>query len=139
MADMEHMEANEANYLRFFHGGQTISAFLFDFDIDEIELLKTVKSFVDLKYLMTRDQFDKLMNEQERDVAEDGLKFVFKKFFKPRDQNNLQAMKKELSKATQEETKTEQSAEPKIEKTERLFNIDSTILTRFKQEVEKLS
>lgn len=139
MADIEHMEANEANYLRFFHGGQTISAFLFDFDFDEIELLKMVKSFIDSKYLMTRDQFDKHITEGERDLAEPGFKYVFKKFFKPRDQNNLDTIKKELSRTIQQDAETGETDESKVEKAERLFKTEKAILTRFKQEVEKLS
>ena len=66
-----------------------------------------------------------------------GIKNVFKKFFKSRDQGYSEEIKKEITKTRQGEADTEEVNESKIKKTERLFNIDSNILTRFKQEVEK--
>jgi hypothetical protein len=138
MADMEHMKAEEANYLRFFHGGQSISAFLSDFDIDEIELLEIVKSFVASKYLMTREEFDNHMTQQEREAVEAGLKNVFKKFFRSKDQIALAMKEKEISLSGSLEQEALDEDGEIVAKLESFFKPDKKSLSRYKKEVEKL-
>jgi hypothetical protein len=137
-ADMEQMEAEEANYLRFFHGGQSISAFLSDFDIDEIVLLEKVKFFVESKFLMTREEFDNLMTEQEREMVEAGFKNVFKKFFRSKDQ---QIEDKKPQKTSEREAPDKQPAveqDKKTEQFENLFNPQKIELKKFKEKIKKL-
>jgi hypothetical protein len=138
MADLEHMKAEEANYLRFFHGGQSISAFLSDFDIDELELLEIVKSFVASNYLMTREEFDNHMTQQEREEAEAGLKNVFKKFFRSKDQIALAKKEKEISFSGEFEQESLDEEGEIVAKLESFFKPDEKSLNRYKKEVEKL-
>jgi len=68
--------------LPFFQGGQTIAAYLFAFDEDELHLLERIKQFLDNALLMTREQFDNHMTEQEKEIETAGIKNVLKIFFK---------------------------------------------------------
>jgi hypothetical protein len=80
--DMQKMNEADVPFLKFFQGGQTIAAYLFAFDKDELHLLEKMREFIDGKMLMTREQFDDHMTEQEREMSEAGIKTVFKKIFK---------------------------------------------------------
>ena len=138
LPDMDRMEVEDANYLRFFHGGQSILAFLSDFDIDEIVLLEKVKLFVDAKFLMTREEFDNLMTDQEREITDAGLKNVFKKFFRSRDQQlkTMDAQKPtQVAETDQEVTEKQEEIEQKIDN---LFNPHLVEFAKFKQKVEKI-
>jgi len=84
--DLTTMEAENATYLRFFQGGQTIATFLSAFDDDEISLLRKVSAFIEDDHLMTRKQFDTYTTEAEREIAQAGIKKVFKKIFKGREE-----------------------------------------------------
>jgi DNA-binding response OmpR family regulator len=81
-ADMEEMAEEDVTYLRFFHGGQSISGFLDSFDEDDIKLLKEVETLLDHNFLMTREEFDSFVSQQEQMAEDAGIKNVFKKFFK---------------------------------------------------------
>ncbi len=84
--DLTTMEAENATYMRFFQGGQTIATFLSAFDDDEITLLKKVSGFIENDHLMTRRQFDTHTTEAEREIAQAGITKVFKKFFKGKEE-----------------------------------------------------
>lgn len=86
-ADMEKMDEEDVAYLRFFHGGQSISGYLDAFDQDDLALLEKVKTFINRKLLMTRDEFDSFVTEQEQEVEGAGIKNVFKKFFKRKEED----------------------------------------------------
>jgi len=86
-ADMEQMDEEDVTYLRFFHGGQTVSVCLDMFDQDDIMILERVRTFLDRKLLMTREEFDSFVTEQEQEVEGAGIKNVFKKFFKRKDED----------------------------------------------------
>ena len=81
-ADMDQMNEEEVTYLRFFHGGQTISAYLDLFDEDDRTLLEYIQGFIEKKLLLTKEEFELLTSEQDREAENVGIKKVFKKFFK---------------------------------------------------------
>jgi hypothetical protein len=84
--DLTTMRTEDATYLRFFQGGQSITTYLTSFDDDEILLLRRIADFIEKDHLMTRDQFDNYITETEREIAEAGIKKVFKKLFKGKEQ-----------------------------------------------------
>jgi hypothetical protein len=88
-ADMEQMEEEDVAYLRFFHGGQTLSVCLETFDKDDIMLLERVRSFIERRLLMTREEFDSFIAEQEQEAEDAGIKNVFKKFFKRKEDGSI--------------------------------------------------
>ncbi|MCK4559948.1 MAG: DUF4388 domain-containing protein [Calditrichia bacterium] len=92
-ADMEQMAEEDVTYLRFFHGGQTISAYLDTFDQDDITLLEMIRIFVDEKFLMTREEFDSFVTQQELEIEGAGIKNVFKKFFKRKEEDEKKRKK----------------------------------------------
>jgi hypothetical protein len=92
-ADMEKMEEEDVTYLRFFHGGQTLSGCLDTFDQDDIQLLDKVRNFIDRKLLMTREEFDSFVTMQEQEVEGAGIKNVFKKFFKRKEEDGQKRKK----------------------------------------------
>jgi hypothetical protein len=92
-ADMEKMEEEDVTYLRFFHGGQTLSGCLDSFDQDDIQLLDKVRNFIDRKLLMTREEFDSFVTMQEQEVEGAGIKNVFKKFFKRKEEDGQKRKK----------------------------------------------
>ena len=92
-ADMDLMVDEDVTYLRFFHGGQTVSAYLDAFDVDDITLLEVLRSFLDKKLLMTRELFDNFITEQDMDDGEAGIKKVFKKMFKRREEDEKKKKK----------------------------------------------
>jgi hypothetical protein len=138
LPDLDRMGVEDATYLRFFHGGQTILAFLSDFDIDEIVLLEKVKSFVNAKFLMTREEFDNLMTEQEREIADAGLKNVFKKFFRSKDQELKTMDAQKAAKVAEPDREVKEKREEIEQKIESLFNPKRVELVKFKQKLEKL-
>ena len=85
-ADMDKMDEENVNYLRFFHGGHTIVSFLEAFDQDDSVLLEIVSGFVDNKLLMTREVFDNHFAKLEQQAEEAGIKKVFKRFFTKKDE-----------------------------------------------------
>jgi len=92
-ADMEQMADEDVTYLRFFHGGQTISAYLDAFDQDDIALLEMTSNFVEKNLLMTREEFDSYIAQQELEVEGAGIKKVFKKFFKRKEEDEKKKKK----------------------------------------------
>ena len=84
---MDQMAEEDVTYLRFYHGGQTISAYLDAFDEDDISLLGVIQNFVDKKLLMTREEFDSYVTQQELEVEGAGIKSVLKKFFKRKEED----------------------------------------------------
>ena len=80
--DLQLLDEADLTYLKFYQGGQTIAAYLFAFDEDELKLLQKMKEFMGGHLLMTREQFDTHMTEQEKEIGEAGIKKVFKIFFK---------------------------------------------------------
>ena len=80
--DMQLMDEADLAFLKFYQGGQTIAAYLYAFDEDELKLLHEMKEFMNGQLLMTREQFDSHMTEQEKKIGEAGIKKVFKNIFK---------------------------------------------------------
>jgi CheY-like chemotaxis protein len=92
-ADMEQIFEENVTFLRFFHGGQTISAYLDTFDQDDITLLEMIRIFVDEKFLMTQEEFDSFVTQQELEIEGAGIKNVFKKFFKRKEEDEKKRKK----------------------------------------------
>ncbi len=92
-ADMEQISEENVTFLRFFHGGQTISAYLDTFDKDDITLLEMICIFVDKNLLMTREGFDSFITQQELKVEGAGIKKAFKKFFKRKEEDEKKRKK----------------------------------------------
>jgi hypothetical protein len=136
--DMQEMNEKDLPLLKFFQGGQTIAAYLYAFDEDELKLLEKMKEFVDGHMLMTREQFDMHMTAQEREMSEAGIKNVFKKIFKgkplPKD---LSTPETEL--ITDETLGGQQYADDVIDKKfDSLFDIKKVDIKKIKTAVEKL-
>jgi DNA-binding response OmpR family regulator len=110
--DLTTMNAEDATYLRFFHGGQTIATYLTSFDDDEISLLKRVSTFVEKDHLMTREQFDNYTTVTEREIGQAGIKKVFNKLFKSRElSGNGRKTKKTGSTKTRSSMKKDETTE----------------------------
>jgi hypothetical protein len=137
--DLVQMEAEQANYVRFFQGGQTISGFLSAFDVDELKLLDMVRGFIEKQNLMNRKDFDSYRTEQEREIEETGLKNVFKKFFRSKEGDTPKS-------SDNQEEKTEKVVLPenvkdltdKNIKFESMFTAGNTDIKQFKEKIEKL-
>jgi hypothetical protein len=137
--DIVQMESEQAGYLRFFQGGQTIAGFLSAFDQDELKLLEIVKGFYDQQHLMTRDVFDSYKTEQEREVEEAGLKSVFKKFFRSKEvASDKGQSKKETKTVKTPALENEKSIADKDMKYDHLFTADNADLAHFKEKIEKI-
>ncbi len=104
--DLTTMNTEDSTYLRFFQGGQTITTYLAAFDDDEISLLKRFTGFIEKDHLMTREQFDNYTTETEREIGEAGIKKVFKKLFKGRDQAESGGRKEKRSGSTKSRIST---------------------------------
>jgi hypothetical protein len=136
--DMDVLEATDLNYLRFFQGGQKISAFLSAFDDNEIILLEKIRMFLDKKILMTRDEFDSHTTETEREMAEAGFKNVFKKLFRGREEDIKKRKKKSEPKTTAlEEIHSADEEDVPVPK-EHSFAPGNIDFTRLKKLINKL-
>ena len=137
-ADMEQMVEKDVTYLRFFHGGQTISAYLDTFDQDDIFLLEIVKRFIDNNLLMTRQVFDNFVTQQEKEVEEAGIKSVFKKFFKRKEEDEKKRKKiasaDDIEKLTVEDDFVDMNDTTFI----KLFSEKNVDLENIKNKVKKL-
>jgi len=136
--DMQKMNEIDFPFLKFFQGGQTIAAYLFAFDKDELKLLEKMREFVDGQMLMTREQFDDHMTEQEREMSEAGIKNVFKKIFKGKPvSEDLKTSDTEL--ISDETLGGQQHADDVIDKKfESLFNHEKVDMKKIKAALEKI-
>ena len=50
--DVDNIQDEDKSFLKFFHGGNTIFDFLYEFDYDELLLLEKLQSFIENKYLI---------------------------------------------------------------------------------------
>jgi hypothetical protein len=137
-ADMEQMEEEDVAYLRFFHGGQTLSVCLETFDKDDITLLERVRSFIERKLLMTREEFDSFITEQEQEVEDAGIKNVFKKFFKRKEEDGSKRKKiasvDDIEGLSLDEELTNMNETAFI----KLFSEDTANLKHIKNKIKKL-
>lgn len=136
--DLQLMDEADLTYLKFYQGGQTIAAYLFAFDEDELKLLQKMKEFIGGQLLMTREQFDSHMTEQEKEIGEAGIKKVLKKFFKGKPSSK--AMKISSIDIISDETLGgKQHADDVIaKKFNSLFNKDKIDIKKLKAALEKL-
>lgn len=138
VADMDQMAEEDVTYLRFYHGGQTISAYLDAFDEDDISLLGVIQIFRDKQILMTREEFDSFVTLQEIEVEGAGIKKVFKKFFKRKDEDEKNS-KKTASSDDIEDTIFDEDI-LKLDETTfiNLFKSDSIDLNNIKTTIKKI-
>jgi hypothetical protein len=136
-ADMDKMEEEEVNFLRFFHGGHNLASFLDAFDQDDLTLLNIVSEFVENKLIMTRNQFDQHFEELEQKVEEAGIKNVFKRFFTKKED-----LETKQSEADVNEISERDLAEPmdhlKIKEIQFKSDNDQSNLDTIKNLIEKL-
>jgi hypothetical protein len=137
-ADMDRMDNTAFTYLRFFHGGNTISAYLESFDQDDLTLLGEMRKFVDEKLLMTRQEFDGHKTEQELQAEGAGIKKAFKRFFTRRDDVDDGAAKKKSGQEANDLIEDEILSETGLKKFNNLFEKESLDLKKFKDKIEKL-
>ena len=137
-ADMEIMAENDVTYLRFFHGGQSISGCLDTFDQDDISLLDRVRAFIDTKLLMTREEFDNFVTKQEQEVDSSGIKSVFKKFFKRREEEDKQRKKIASAEDIEEKISDEEWADVNETTFIKLYSEESDDLKNIKNKIKKL-
>jgi len=132
------MEEEDVTYLRFFHGGQSLSGCLDTFDQDDIMLLESVKTFVDKKLLMTREEFDDFVTEQEQEVKGAGIKSVFKKFFKRKEEDEKK--RKKIASAEDIDGLNTEEELPDINETTfiKLYAEDSIDLEQIKNKIKNL-
>jgi len=137
-ADMDLMLEEDVTYLRFFHGGQTISAYLDTFDQDDISLLEMLRVFVDKKILMTQEEFDTYITEQDLDVGDTGIKKVFKKFFKRKEEDEKKSAKSASTDDIEEFILDEESIGMDDTPFKNLFQHDKTNLNTIKNSIKKI-
>jgi len=137
-ADMEQMSGEDVTYLRFFHGGQTVSVYLDTFDQDDITLLEMVQIFVDKKLLMTKEDFDNFIILQEMEVEGAGIKKVFKKFFKRKEEDEKKRKKIASSEDIEELILDEDLLETSELSFAKLFTDDAVDLKQIKTKIKKL-
>ncbi len=137
-ANMERMDNIAFTYLRFFHGGNTISAYLESFDQDDLTLLGEMRKFVDEKLLMTRQEFDSHKTEQELQAEGAGIKKAFKRFFTRKDDADGGAAKKKSVQDANDQDEDEIITETGLKKFDILFEKESLNLKKFKDKIEKL-
>jgi CheY-like chemotaxis protein len=137
-ADMEQMDDEDVTYLRFFHGGQTISVYLDAFDQDDISLLEEIRLLIDKKQLMTREEFDSFIAQQELEVESASIKKVFKKFFMRKEVN--EKMRKKTASADDIEEHVIDDNLPEMEDTIFInLNRDEMLdLNKIKNEIKKI-
>jgi hypothetical protein len=137
-ADMDRMDDKAFTYLRFFHGGNTISAYLESFDQDDLTLLGEMRKFVEEKLLMTRQEFDRHITEQELQAEGAGIKKAFKRFFTRKDDVDGVTVKKKSAQETNDQDEDEIITETGLKKFNILFEKESLDLKKFKDRIEKL-
>jgi hypothetical protein len=137
-ADMDRMDDKAFTYLRFFHGGNTISAYLESFDQDDLTLLGEMRKFVEEKLLMTRQEFDSHITEQELQAEGAGIKKAFKRFFTRKDDVDGVTVKKKSAQETNDQDEDEIITETGLKKFNILFEKESLDLKKFKDRIEKL-
>jgi hypothetical protein len=137
-ADMDMMLEEDVTYLRFFHGGQTISAYLDAFDQDDISLLEMLRVFVDKKLLMTQHEFDAYTTEQDLDLGNTGIKKVFNKFFKRKEEDEKKGAKSASSDDTEEFILDEESTGMDDTPFKNLFQHDKKNLDTIKNSIKKI-
>lgn len=136
-ADMDQMNEEEVTYLRFFHGGQTISAYLDLFDEDDRSLLEYIQKFIEKKMLLTKEEFELLTSEQDREAENAGIKKVFKKFFKRKeDENTSGSGRRSVSKS--DEFADEELFEHLEKRIDSLFQSSNLDLERIIQKIDNL-
>jgi hypothetical protein len=137
-ADMEEMAEEDVTYLRFFHGGQSISGYLDSFDESDIKLLKQVRTLLDHKFLMTREEFDSLVAQQEQMAENAGIKNVIKNIFK-RKPAEVEKRKKIASPEDLEELNLDEDSTDMNETTFIKMVLDDKIdLKHIKNKIKKL-
>lgn len=137
--DMNMIDEADMSLLRFFQGGQTIIGYLSTFDMDELFLLEKMGFFIDNQLLMTRAQFDSHVTEQEKNIADAGIKKVFKKIFKGK--QVIPRNGKTESSDEQEETYSDQSHSGPAMITQKInaaFDINKIKIDEIKSVVESL-
>lgn len=137
-ADMEIMAEDDVTYLRFFHGGQSISGCMDTFDQDDIPLLERVRVFIDTKLLMTREEFDNFVTEQEQEVDSSGIKSVFKKFFKRREEEDKRRKKTASAEDIEEKISDEEWADVNETTFMKLYSAESVDLKNITNKIKKL-
>lgn len=136
--DLTTMNPEDATYLRFFHGGQTIATYLTSFDDDEISLLKRVSAFVEKDHLMNREQFDSYTTATEREIGQAGIKKVFNKLFKSRESGgNGRTTKKTGTTKTRSRMKKDETTELDIHMPQ-YFRKDEQEILSFKDKIDNL-
>ena len=136
--DLQLLDEADLTYLKFYQGGQTIAAYLFAFDEDELKLLQKMKEFMGGHLLMTREQFDTHMTEQEKEIGEAGIKKVFKIFFKGKPSSKVtNILPTDI--ISDETLGGKQHADDVINKKfDSLFNKDKIDIKKLKAALEKL-
>jgi len=136
--DLQLIDEADLTYLKFYQGGQTIAAYLFAFDEDELKLLQKMKEFMGGQLLMTREQFDTHMTEQEKEIGEAGIKKVFKIFFKGKPSSKVtNILPTDI--ISDETLGGKQHADDVINKKfDSLFNKDKIDIKKLKAALEKL-
>jgi hypothetical protein len=135
--DMEKMSEEKVNFLRYFHGGNTIAGYLDAFDHSDHFLLEIVSEFVEKKYLMTRNEFEEHISEQDIQFEGTGIKKVLKRFFARKDDNtgeSISAPKLEEIEQMDEDLFND----PQIRRFKYHFRRDTQVLERFLKKIENL-
>ena len=87
---------------------------------------------------MTRDEFDMLTLEQDREAEGAGIKKVFKKFFKRQEDESTDSGSKEPSSESDESSEDELLLERLENKFDSLFQKSNVDLNRIIKKIEKL-
>jgi len=137
-ADMEKMTEEDVVYLRFFHGGNTISAYLDAFDEDDISLLEMIRIFVDSNILMTKETFDRVVTQQDLETEDAGIKKVIKKFFKRKEEDEKKRKKVTSANGIEEFLPDDELPESDETKFINLYHADSVDLKKISNTLKKI-
>jgi hypothetical protein len=135
--EMGKFSEEKINFLRYFHGGNTIAGYLESFGHDDLFLLDVVSELVEKKVLLTRSDFDSQINEQDLLSEEAGIKNVFKRFFTKKEDyasGSMASPKREEVKELDEELIND----PQIRQFKNQFCRENVEMDRILKKVESL-
>jgi len=137
-ADMDKMPDEDVRLLKFFQGGNSIAAFSWYFEDDEIYLLEKAKEFIEKKLLLSRSKFDAFKLEIEDEVENVGFKNKLKKIFSKKEKATLSKDRR----MDDTQVGINIADDTQMSKTDEVFdnliNLETGELERFKLKIEKL-
>jgi hypothetical protein len=133
--DIQSLTGDDLLFIKFFHGGKSISAFFDFFTHDELALAAKLSSYLKKKLLLPQHEFDAYATEMELEMAEEErpIKGLVRKIFRKKEKNS-KVEKRVIKKETQPVEQEEIVIEPKPS----LNKPDSSVIKRYQAKVQAL-